>query len=475
MDLHAPNTNENLMETNLQYINKDANLSQDELVLLVLMDQYSQPIFGFLITKHLLPIIFIIGTFGNLLSVAVLWRHGLKKSSTVFYLFVLSIADLVSSFVGMPFLYLADVFHIAPRDHSNFFCKVQTFLTYASTHFIAWLLVAVTVDRVMWVTLGLKARKLCTTRRAIVVTSLIIVLVCLANSHFLFTLETVYIKEDATTACIALEQYEEFAIKVVPWIDIITLSFFPFTIMTICNIIIIWKLNQMAKIRDRMKGLRSYQRRKKGLNQNSQKGFETYTKNRKISSIAQAEHISRGASNKEKSLTMMLLTINIFFIISTLPITLLNTVWELAADRLTDSHKMIINQFQSIGSFLLYLNITFHFLLFIFSGKIFRNEFAKMLESISCLSKCTNNSCFRWILSASKSNSPQPTQPRNENPSKSQNTQSVTFAKDSKSHDSSRKVSMFQVKFSMTSETTFNETDIPTLLQSNRNLMVTDL
>ena len=384
-------------------------LEEEELVLTHYADDYHSPIFGFLITKYLIPVLLIVGTVGNLLSVAVLWRHGLKKSSTVFYLFVLSIADLVSSFVGMPFLYLADVFYIAPRDHSDFFCKVQTFLTYASTHFVAWLLVAVTIDRFMWVTLGVNAKKFCTTKRAVIVTIVLTILISLANSHFLITLTVDYIPEEKRVACKAFEQYEEFTIKFVPWLDIILLSFLPFFIMAVCNIIIISKLRQLARVRNRMKCKRSASR--PGMQPQIS---NSSTESRRISIVTpliQFVKTMRKESKRELSLTIMLLTVNIFFIISTLPITILNTLWELAFDHLTDDQKATINQLQSVGSCLLYLNITLHFLLFIFSGKIFRRDFVKLFQSIPILSRFSRTRCFRWVFRVSRNNSIDSTHP----------------------------------------------------------------
>ena len=222
----------------------------------------------------------------------------------------------------------------------------------------------------------------------------------MANGHFFFTLTVSYVQEEARYRCIAYKLLEVFTKKFVPLLDIILLSFLPFSIMTTCNIIIIWKLKQMAMIRKRMKANAPKSNRKLPL-----KVTESHNRFRRKYSAPFPKDSSRKESKREASLTMMLLTVNIFFIVSTLPITVLNTLWELNVDLLTDNQKAIVNQFQSIGSSLLYLNITFHFLLFIFSGKIFRTEFVKLCESIPFISYCAQTLCCRWVLCISRTGS----------------------------------------------------------------------
>lgn len=57
----------------------------------------------------------------------------MRRSSTAFYLFVLSCLDLVSLLAGVPVLFLADVFELVVRNKSNLMCKLQPFATYILT------------------------------------------------------------------------------------------------------------------------------------------------------------------------------------------------------------------------------------------------------------------------------------------------------------------------------------------------------
>ena len=123
---------------------------------------------GRAITKFALPPVFSLGVVGNLLSILVLARcappppppphqrtlygfklqphadvhvlvlvlvsrYGVRRSSTAFYLFVLSCLDLVSLLAGVPVLYVADVFDEVVRNKSNLMCKLQPFATYILT------------------------------------------------------------------------------------------------------------------------------------------------------------------------------------------------------------------------------------------------------------------------------------------------------------------------------------------------------
>ena len=67
------------------------------------------------------------------LVLVLVFRYGVRRSSTAFYLFVLSCLDLVSLLAGVPVLYVADVFDEVVRNKSNLMCKLQPFATYILT------------------------------------------------------------------------------------------------------------------------------------------------------------------------------------------------------------------------------------------------------------------------------------------------------------------------------------------------------
>lgn len=71
--------------------------------------------FGRDVNAVFLPLIFIIGIIGGLLSVIVLLKHCIESTSTAYYLYILSFADIF--YLLLPPLFLVDVVGINLKDN----------------------------------------------------------------------------------------------------------------------------------------------------------------------------------------------------------------------------------------------------------------------------------------------------------------------------------------------------------------------
>ncbi|CAF1502882.1 unnamed protein product, partial [Adineta ricciae] len=131
------------------------------------------------------PILFIcVGTAGNLLSVYVVLRSKLRRHSTFIYLAFLSIIDLAVLYTFCVNFILHAWFNIDLQQVSLTACKIYSFSIYFFPQTSAWILTAVSIDRVVALTRGVrKTRK---TRQTYAILISIFLILFLLNIQFLF-------------------------------------------------------------------------------------------------------------------------------------------------------------------------------------------------------------------------------------------------------------------------------------------------
>ncbi|CAF3672682.1 unnamed protein product [Rotaria socialis] len=131
------------------------------------------------------PILFmLVGTAGNLLSVYVVLRSKLRRHSTFIYLAFLSIIDLAVLYTFCVNFILHAWFDIDLQQVSIIACKIFSFSIYFFPQASAWILTAVSIDRVFALTSGVrKTRNTCQTYCILICIFLILFLL---NIQFLF-------------------------------------------------------------------------------------------------------------------------------------------------------------------------------------------------------------------------------------------------------------------------------------------------
>ncbi len=131
------------------------------------------------------PILFMcVGTAGNLLSVYVVLRSKLRRHSTFIYLAFLSIIDLAVLYTFCVNFILHAWFNIDLQQVSLIACKIYSFSVYYFPQTSAWILTAVSIDRVFALTRSVrKTRK---TRQTYTILIFIFLILFLLNIQFLF-------------------------------------------------------------------------------------------------------------------------------------------------------------------------------------------------------------------------------------------------------------------------------------------------
>ncbi|XP_067668496.1 cysteinyl leukotriene receptor 1-like [Haliotis asinina] len=344
---------------------------------------------GVFMWKAISPLLILVGTIGSLLSVIVLCRKRMRSSTTMFYLAVLAVTDVFVLYTGLLRYWINYTFGEDLRLHSDFSCKFHTFLVYVSLDFGAWILVALTVDRCLFVCAPFKARKYCNLRRARITAAAMLAFLMVINIHFgwSYGLSPRTIFGDGVDCDAANDDMKQFVTVTWPWIDLFIVCFIPFSIMIICNGIIIRKLAISAdKIRRHT--VSESERYQQELKSTSQKEPHIRTppdqsKRPKISVISTQSNNSntkvKTAGQKTSHLTLMLLSVNCLFLLLTSPIVVYLIgfgTWRETTDAQTEAQ---LHLWWCVVNLLQYTNNAAHFFLYCLTGPRFRRELLLML------------------------------------------------------------------------------------------------
>ncbi len=281
------------------------------------------------------PVIIVIGTVGNLLSAAVMLRPNLRKCTTSLYLLVLAVVDTLVLYTGLLRHWIRELFRIDVPNGSIAGCRVYIFVLHLVIGVEAWVIVCVGIERMVAVFLPHKAKHVFTRRFAACQMVIIGAILAVVNSHFCWTQTLVmgHCDEDP--------RYEHFMHNVFPWINFTLASLIPFLVMLGANSAIATKLIHTNRVR------------KVKLN---------VEKDEKLTSM-----------------TIILLSIGVIFLLTTTPMSVLYIVLlpidpgDLGSYRLTWSGLNL----------LFYINYSINFLLYCVSAPRFRREFFEMCRRSS--------------------------------------------------------------------------------------------
>ena len=149
---------------------------------------YSEYRAGLLIWKSVPPFLIAFGTVGNCLSVIVLTRRSIRKSTTALFLTCLTVADLLVLYTGILRQWLINLLEFDIRHVSEIMCKFHTWIVYSSLDFSVWMLIALTLKRIIavWSQMQYSSRTICNRRNATVLIILVLAFLLELNSHIIY-------------------------------------------------------------------------------------------------------------------------------------------------------------------------------------------------------------------------------------------------------------------------------------------------
>ncbi|KAK2174626.1 hypothetical protein NP493_787g00025 [Ridgeia piscesae] len=256
--------------------------------------------------KYIVPVILLGGLIGNSLTIVVLKRGSLGKSSAVVYLFTLSLLDTGALVTGFVTNYLQAAWDMTGQDrtgqdrtgqdrtgqdrtgqdktrqdktrqdktrqdktrqdktrqagrvlpnHSAFACQLLrcVFPFFSNAGF--WVLVAFTLDRYIAVCFPLRKTVLCRPRRAIAVCVVLLVVSAAKSLRTFWTYDLLHYWSWETWSthykCYTTERYEYFERHIRPYLSMAFVFAIPFLVIICCNVMIIRRLRQGNRLLQR--------------------------------------------------------------------------------------------------------------------------------------------------------------------------------------------------------------------------------
>lgn len=193
------------------------------------------------------PVILIVGILGNSLSLKVFTSKKMRRLCASTYLAALSVSDLLTllfyvlvEWLRRGLVYFVSEGHVAFLDY-NGICQIQLYLAYVSRFISAWVVVAFTIERYIGVCLPLRRKDICTTRSTRKLLASICIVAILSTTYKPF-LSGVYSSGDHAKQYCTSNPIYGFTAFVLDSIFAVLITFVPFLIITILNILIMRKL-----------------------------------------------------------------------------------------------------------------------------------------------------------------------------------------------------------------------------------------
>lgn len=297
------------------------------------------------------PILIIFGTVGNILTVFVLAQKHIRKTSSAVYLIVLALTDIAVLNTGLMRNWIITVFNWDIRHYSNVGCKVHLLLSYFCPDFSAWILVTVTIERVLMVWCPYWTRDKCSRKISALVLIIIAMFLLIYNVHMLYGVGDFYFVENNKTVfkkCGFMSKtYDTFFAKTWPLVDLAVFSLVPFLFLLFGNFLIIKKVLISRK--------RS--RRVNPLGPNILVMKKTFI----------------------SSMSVMILLLNSVFLVTSVPISAYLIGYEHWLERASLREQAVLELMWSIVNQLMYVNNAVNFILYCITGSRFRQEAKTLL------------------------------------------------------------------------------------------------
>ena len=280
--------------------------------------------------------IMIFGIVGNVLTLITVLNKRCKKTSFVIIIAALAITDTV--------VLVSVALHVSLRYVSSTItvCKFLAYCVYGSRHISVWLVSALSVERTFAVYFPSKVKILCVPKTGFIVVAITIAVLSFADVHFLFgyTFGTF----GKSTDCVFTDNgFKQFYLYMYPWIDLTIGFILPAIVIVTSNSAILVRVFKMTGALRTTAAIRN---------------------------------------DKNKQLLRIAFLVSTAYLVLYLPglaYTVIRPyIYEIADSAYTFANEYDANINAALANLVL-LNHAINFILYVFSGKRFRNEFKNAL------------------------------------------------------------------------------------------------
>lgn len=294
------------------------------------------------------PLLLVIGVSGNILSFLIWSRKRMRESNSSIFLRILAVTD---TFVLLIAPLREFIFYVADLDiqeQNDVSCRIHNWLAFSVTSLSAWILSALSIDRLVFVKCPIWAKTHCSKGIALIVGIVLTVCVFVSNSRMLFYLnrkETYFVSPDTNKSMILEVSCQPSSVELMllwrniwPGIVLVLYSLGPIVCLITSSFFLIRELSTRNDIRTAI------------------------------------------TSNKYdlRPLTKMLVVVCLFFIVISLPVCiyLIISPYIFDAASMKDIAKTRL-AWAAVALFL-YCNNAFNFELYCLSSPVFRKELKSM-------------------------------------------------------------------------------------------------
>lgn len=320
------------------------------------------------------PFILLLGSIGNLLSFLVLRQPSMSQISSYVYLATLAVVDEIVLVSCLLYSWLIHLLGASLR--TNFLCKSLHTVGTASAWLSVWLIIALTVERVIVITFPLHANRLASPTRAKVIICTLAVSFVVINLHFIETVGIVnYDANSTANTCNFKLRYVGFG-KVWSIIDATLYSYIPLLLISIMNAAILVQVYKARKSRRMLFHAQHCSMRNaapcvKIVNNSYPSGGFTNSHQSHANASARSEN--------GRQLTIMLVVISFFFLITTSPIVIFKTLIQFL-DHSSLERKANLELVNTVTLHLMYLNHSMNFFLYCATGNKFRQQLKRLVS-----------------------------------------------------------------------------------------------
>lgn len=187
------------------------------------------------------PIVLVVGTVTDVLTIIVL-RH-LRPCTSNFFLQGVVCSDLCLLYFGLLPFWIKAAFRVSVHNLHSTICKLDLFISFSSGVLFSWLTVAMIFQQAISVLWPRRVISQCTRSTCYMCMLVIVALVILLHSHIVYGFGVKFIPSIWSYQCTAVKDgYRKVMLLLWNWADLLWFYIFPFLLLLISNIILVWKI-----------------------------------------------------------------------------------------------------------------------------------------------------------------------------------------------------------------------------------------
>ncbi|KAL8578774.1 hypothetical protein ACOMHN_045762 [Nucella lapillus] len=295
------------------------------------------------------PLIILLGTFGNVVTIIIMHRTTSGESAINYYFTGIAVTDLMVLLSSSLTEWLSVTFEYELMNANSALCKMLVWISTGSGTISCWFLVCLTLHRAMSVVWPHRVNVMCTRRTVLCLMTGITLCFAALYAHYLYGFG-LFVLDDVMTCMMQSVRYMQFVFDSFVYIEIAIYSVIPFAFLVLGNSILVWKLSASMK--------EAHSKLSKG-------NTEQILAREKVAS----------------SVTLTVIVVSVTFIILTLPVSVnyILSYFDRQYNQVTGYEYAKAHMFYTISILLADSNSAVNFYLYCLTGKRFREEFFRTI------------------------------------------------------------------------------------------------